>query len=253
MIENINSGLIANFLFAIIIIVIGWMIYFLTERRKMLNFFNITETKRLVIYLSNLRIIRGGSIGIDNQPRAYAGPTVVYGEQVTASKYKERFNYLVPALSESPSLLSKILFADIKVTSLPSPLSENEIEANSSIISFGSPGYNKVSEFIENHHDSIMRFVNDNSEIQVTNLPNLTDGEIGLIQRIAVQQDGVNRSLFYVAGLAEHGTVGAANYLLNNWKLLRKKYRDDESFIISVRFPINNIANYTIDFERRIE
>ena len=92
----------------------------------MLCFFNITETKRLVIYLSNLRIISGGSIGIDNQTRAYSGTTVVYGEQDTATKYKERFNYLIPSLSESPSLWSKILFADIKVTSLPSPLSEKK-------------------------------------------------------------------------------------------------------------------------------
>ena len=253
MIENIGAGIIANLLFAGIIVLIGWTIYYFTERRKLLSFFSITDTKRIVIYLSNLRITRGGSIGVDNQPRAYSGTTVVYGEQETASRYKESFNYLVPSLSESPSFMSKILFADIKVTSLPSPLTDGEIETNSSIIAFGSPGYNKVSEFIENLDDSVMQFVDDNNAIQITELPNFTDSRLGFIQRLVVNQDDVNRSIFYTAGLAEIGTVGAANYLIKNWKLLRKKYGDNISFIIAIRFPNNNLDNYTISFERRIE
>lgn len=253
MLENISSGLIANLLFAGLIITFGWIIYYVTERRKLLKFFNIADTKRMVIYLSNLRITPGGSIGIDNKPRAYAGTTVVYGEQEAAAKYKERFNYLAPSLSESPSFMSKILFADIKVTSLPSPLTEGKIEANSSIISFGSPGYNKVSEFIENLPDSVMQFVNNNREIQIKNLPNFTDTRLGFIQRLVVNQEVVNRSIFYTAGLAEIGTVGAANYLVKNWKTLRKKYSDNNSFIIAVRFQNDNLDNYTIDFERLIE
>lgn len=253
MIENISSGIIANLLFVAIMICLGWTIYYLTERKKLLSFFNISDTKRMVIYLSNLRIISGGSLGIDNNPRGYSGTTVVYGEQETASKYKESFNYLAPSLSESPSFMSNILFADIKVTSLPSPLTEDEIEANSSIISFGSPGYNKVSEFIENLPDSVMKFVNDNREIQITNLPNFTDTRLGFIQRLVVNQEDVTRSIFYTAGLAEIGTVGAAYYLVKNWKLLRKTYGDNTSFVIAVRFPNNNLDNYTISFERRIE
>lgn len=253
MFENICSGLIANLLSAILILAFGWIIFNLTERKKLLGFFNIDVTKKMVIYLSNLRVNQGGAFGIDNLPRGYYGMAVVYNEHVIASKYKEKFNYLVPSLSESPSFMSKILFADIKITVLPSPLTENEIEVNPSIISFGSPGYNFVSRFIENNDHSVMEFVNDNREVQVTHLPNFTNGEIGFIQKLVIDSNGVKRSLFYTAGISERGTVGAANFLVNNWKVLRKRYGDNKSFIIAIRFPNDNIDNYTIDFERAIE
>jgi hypothetical protein len=250
--ENIIGGVISNFIFLLLIVGIGWTIYFFTERRKLLGFFNIKNTKRLVIYLGNLRIIQGGSLGTDNLTRGYCGTTIVYSEQVTATKYKERFNYLVPSISESPTFLSKILFSDIIVTSLPSPLSENEIEANCSIISFGSPGYNKVSEVIENYADTSVRFTNDNSTIQLDNIPPLNDPFNGFIQRLVINNDRSSRSIFYVAGLSEHGTIGAANYLINNWKQLRRKYGDNSSFYIVVRFPTANFDNYTIVSEREI-
>jgi len=179
MIENIFSGVIANALFAILIIIIGWITYYLTERRKLLKFFGISDTKRLVIYLSNLRIVSGGSIGIDNRSRSYSGLTVVYNEQSIASKFKEKFNYLVPSLSDSPSFLSKILFADISIISISSPLNSSEVEAASSIVALGSPGYNVVSSMIENNRNSAVKFINDNSAIQITNVPNITDGANG--------------------------------------------------------------------------
>lgn len=253
MIENIFSGVIANTLFAILIIIIGWITYYLTERRKLLKFFGISDTKRLVIYLSNLRIVSGGSIGIDNKPRSYFGPAVVYNELSVASKFKEKFNYIVPSLSDSPSFLSQILFADISVISMSSPLNNSKIEATSSIVTLGSPGYNVVSSMIENNINSAVKFINDNSAIQITNVPNITDSANGFIQRLVVNNDDKKRCLFYAAGLSELGTVGATNYLVENWKALRKKYKDNESFVIVLRFPTSNINNYTIDLERKIE
>jgi hypothetical protein len=253
LIGNIFSGFVANLLFAIFLIGVGWLVYYTTERRKLLRFFNIVDTKRLVIYLSNLRVIPGGTIGIDNVNRRYYGHAVVYNEQLFATKFKERFNYLVPSLSESPSFLSKIVFADITVSITPSPLLESEIGTNSSIISFGSPGYNKASSFIENNPKSIARFVNDNGAIQVQNVPNMSNTSNGFIQRIVSNSDDCKRSLFYVAGLSEKGTIGAANYLLKNWKILSKKYRNYESFLIVLTFPTDNLDNFSITLERKIE
>jgi len=253
MIENIFTGFLANFFFAIFLIGVGWLIYFITERRRLLKFFNIADTKRLAIYLSNLRVIPGGTIGIDNLNRAYYGHAVVYNEQLYATRFKERFNYLVPSLSETPSFLSKIVFADITISIVPSPLNESEIGANSSIISFGSPGYNKASSLIENNQLSVVRFINDNQAIQVRNVPNLTDTSNGVIQRLVIDTTECKRSLFYVAGLSERGTIVAANYLLKNWKALNKKYKNDESFIVVIKFPTDNYDNFTIALERKLE
>ena len=206
----------------------------------------------MVIYLGNLRILEGGSLGTDDLPRGYVGTTVVYSEQITATKYKERFNYLAPSLSETPSFFSKIFFSDIKVTSVPSPLTENGIEANCSIVSFGSPGYNKVSEIIESYPETRVRFVNDNSAIQLDNIPPISDTLNGFIQRLVLTNDRSTRSVFYIAGLSEHGTIGAASYLIDNWRHLRKKYGDYTSFNVVIRFPTANFDNYTIVSERAI-
>jgi len=248
--ESIIQGVISNFIFLILLIAIGWLLYFFTERRKLLEFFGIKDSKRLVIYLGNLRITHGGSLGVDNRPRNYSGTTIVYNEQLTASKYKEQFNYLIPSLSDSPSFLSKILFSDIKVTSIPSPLKKNEIEVNCSLVSFGSPGYNKVSEEIETYSETKIKFSNDFQSIELDNLPPLKDTLNGFIQRLILHNDGQTRSVFYVAGLSEHGTIGAANYLIDNWRQLRKKYGENKSFTIVIRFPNSNYENFTIVSER---
>jgi hypothetical protein len=250
---DILSGFLANLSFALFLILLGWLVYYATKRRRLLKFFNIKSSKRLVIYLSNLRIITGGSLGIDNKQRSYNGFAVVYNEQLFATKFKERFNYLIPALSESPSFLRKIVFADINVSIIPSPIQESEIEANSSIISFGSPGYNLVSKVIEKNSKSVARFTNDNNGIQIQNLPNLNNPFNGFIQRIVQNTSDNNRNLFYVAGLSERGTIGAANYLLRNWEKISKRYKNDDSFIIVVNFPTDNVENYSIVFEKKIE
>jgi len=250
MTNSILSDLIANVIFTLLIIGFGWTLHYLTERRKLLKFFNITSSKRLVIYLSNIRVQSGGSIGTDNQPRGYFGTTVVLSELVTATKFKENFNYLAPALSESPKFLSKILFADIKVTIVPSVLHSQDIENQTTIISFGSPGYNVVSGEIEGDNRSRVRFTNDNSGITVTNIPVITDVDNGFIQRIVDNQRG--RSTFYAAGLSEKGTVGAATFLTRNWKHLNKKYSSDKSFLIMLRFSTDSFDNWTIDFENEV-
>lgn len=249
---DILSGFLANLFFAIFLIAVGWVIYYLTERRKLLKFFNIENTKRLIIYLSNLRINPGGAVGIDGKRRSYNGKAVVYDEQVVATKFRERFNYLIPSLSESPSFLRKIVFADINISIIPSPLQDSEIETNCSLLTFGSPGYNIVSTFIEKNPYSVVRFSNDNTGIQVQNLPNINIAYHGFIQRLVLKTSECERNLFYIAGLSTRGTVGAGYYLLKNWKNLRKKYKDDESFIIVIAFPTENLDTYSIVFEKKI-
>jgi hypothetical protein len=123
---------------------------------------------------------------------------------------------------------------------------------NCSIISFGSPGYNKVSEVIEANQKSKVRFINDNCAFQLDNIPPIHDTLTGFIQRLVINNDGLTRSIFYIAGLSEHGTIGAANYLISNWKRLNNKYGNKTSFNIVLKFPTGNFDNYTIIYERTI-
>ncbi len=185
--------------------------------------------------------------------RSYNGLAVVLNEQLYAARFRERLNYLVPSLSESHSFLRKIVFSDITVSIISSPLLESEIESNTSIISFGSPGYNKASSFIEKSKNSAVKFVNDNTVIQIENESAINNPLNGIIQRLVSNSTDNKRNLFYVAGLSERGTIGAANYLAKNWKSLSKRYKDDESFIVVVTFPTENIDNYSVVLERKIE
>jgi hypothetical protein len=73
--ESIAQNLVAEFLFLLILLALGWLLYRVTRRGPLLSFFGIKGSKRLVVYLSNLRIQRGGAPGC----RRVA--TVVRGER----------------------------------------------------------------------------------------------------------------------------------------------------------------------------
>ena len=61
----------SNLLTLAILIVLGWLVYYSDSRRHRLSFFGIQRTKKLVVYLSHLRVQRGGAIGVDGTPRSF--------------------------------------------------------------------------------------------------------------------------------------------------------------------------------------
>lgn len=247
--ENILVEIIANFIFSAILILLGWFVYITTRRNRMMDFFNIKKTKRIVIYLSNIIVQRGGSKGYDGVLRNYYGSTVVLQEQVAANKFRETMNYLAPSLSEGSSVLGKILLSDIKISIVASPNEIGEIDSDATIISFGSPGYNIVSKFIEEHPKTICKFIRNNSSIAAPSLKIEDEEHIGFIQKIYDPQKG--KSLFYAAGVAELGTIGAARYLADNWVTLNKRYGPNKSFFEILKFQ--DVNNYTIISQREID
>jgi hypothetical protein len=216
-------------------------------------------------------------------------------ELLAANRFKELFNYLIPALSDFPNILSKILYSDTQVQISLSPLNYGEIEKSTAIITIGSPAYNIVSEYVEKEFHTTARvssgivYVNNatpvdpadidwssittspstiqasgtaareprsvaytdsheevsfsppgnavnqledkKSEINIDGLDPITNPNYGFIERIIDRTN--KRYIFYVAGLSEAATAGAANYLANNWSYLTK-YKD-EKFIVVIR------------------
>src|SRR5690242_13180453 len=71
-VQNVVSGI------ALIFIVIGasWLVHNLTERAALLAFFNVKQSKQVVVYLSNLGVVPGGARGQDNLPRSFQGPAI---------------------------------------------------------------------------------------------------------------------------------------------------------------------------------
>jgi hypothetical protein len=243
MCENITAGVIANTIFFVFTVLVGWSAFLLFRRRGLLKFFAVGENKRITIYLSNIRVVQGGSIGTDGKKRNYSGTTVTLGESTQGNLFLNLFSYLVPGLSSQPGVLKYLSVSDVQVVVSPSPLSVDDIDKTSTIVTLGSPGYNIVSKWVQETLNPRMFFTNDNSAISVKGLPNITDAKQSFIQRIYDSHN--KRWVFYTAGLSELGTIGAAYFLASGWRPLFKKFTSEKfEHVISVN--LQNCQESTI-------
>lgn len=326
--EAIAQNLVSDAIFIVIVIVLGWLLLLVSGRRKLLTFFGVKESRRIVIYLSRIGVIEGGAVGIDGKTRSYSGFTGAFGEVQTADLFRKIFNYLLPALADIPDWLKKLLISDVEVEIKPSPTEMDILESAASFITLGSPAYNITSRFVEETLKSQARFelgyrdlsdgedskqilkaiadtgvatastfeleddnkakrvatiapVSDSSSatgpaklvwyrennacnaantldkpaeenvpsaIQLPNVPPITDLYQGFVERIVDAEN--ERSVFYVAGISEFGTQGAAYHLATHWKDLAKKYKKDTSFVVLLCFEQNDYKSSTVVFER---
>ena len=90
--------------------------------------------------------------------------------------------------------------------------------------------------------------IQEESKIIVTDTGEYTDATYGFVQRITDGRTG--RSFFYVAGLSPLSTTGAAYYLLTKWNFLHKKYKNNQSFFIMLRFNPADYKKWTFCFEK---
>lgn len=241
---GILENLIAEFIFLAILIIFGLLIYYFTKRRKLLKFFGINKWKKLIIYVANLRVQPGGANDYHNIPRSYQGTAIPYGEMLASNHIKHGFSFLIPALSDSPGILSKLGVSDIKIEITPSPVFGIPIEHSCSVISLGSPAYNLVSSLIETNYNSRLRFDPNGLFITVAGQSPITVGDIGIIERVVDNPE--KRNFFYVAGLSEFATSRAGFFLIDQWKRLFDLYGSDKSFIVVVRFDLNSLSSWQI-------
>jgi len=238
----------ASFTVLAVLVFISWV---LVQRRRqgLISFFGVSKSKRLRLYFSLLRVPQFGAIGADGQPRSFGGSAIPSGELEFLVPYEGLFNYVVPALQEQPGLWRHVFFADVDIVASPAPISANEIEKESSMISFGSPAYNCVSGWIETDLHALGRFIQDNRSIEVANVPAFRDPMHCFVQRVRIG-DGPSKA-FYVGGMNEPSTQAAAYYLLASWEKLRDRYGDRENFCIVLKGEPNDYTKATILLERR--
>jgi len=245
---SIIVNVVSDFVFVAIVIVAGWVVFATTRRTRLLSFYGLDASRRIVVYLSNLRVMSGGAIGIDSRRRSYQGSAGAFGEMHVATEFRDLFNYLVPSLSERPGLLSKLLISDVQVQLRPSPLSQGQIEPSCPFVTLGSPAYNAASGYVESQLNSKARFVADGSAILVEDMEPLTDTTLGFVERIVDPER--SKRVFYAAGLSELGTIGAAHFLATQWARLHRSYSDDTPFLVMLRFEPTNFRLWSVVFER---
>jgi hypothetical protein len=239
---------ISSFIFLFLILAGGWIVHHFSTRRALLSFFNITHPKRIIIYLSHLRITEGGAIGIDNIPRSFAQSAIPVYESNLIPIFQRLFNVVIPGVESQPGFLQKLLVSDVAVEVVPSPIDDGDIDRQSTFIAVGSPGYNIASSRAENKLHSNTKFSQDNNAIEVPDVPPLTDKRYGFVQRVVDRMTG--QIAFYVAGVSSVGTTCAALFLAKRWLYLSKKYPGKKDFCIVVKATTEDGRSYEIVFER---
>jgi hypothetical protein len=241
---NVVSEFIALFL----LISIGLLIYYFSRRRHLLQFFNITESKRIIIYLSHLRIILGGALGVDDQRRSFGESAIPLTEVRLINVFQRLFNFIVPGVETLPGFLKSMLISDVDVSILPSPLTTGDVERSDTLVSIGSPGYNMASNYIETSLHPAGTFTNDNSSISISGLQPISDLRCGFVQRVYNQTTG--QMAFYLAGMSSLGTYGSVIFLAKRWRYLSKKYRGTCPFCIVIKVTSNDGQQSEIILER---
>ncbi|MBN1934583.1 MAG: hypothetical protein JW934_07950 [Anaerolineae bacterium] len=159
--SGIFENILSDFIFLVLSIWIAYIIFVVTWRQKLFKFFGINKHKpqRLIIYLSSLNVLSGGTTGIDRQRRCYSGTAVSFKEQEAATHIHRLFTFPIPSvLNEKPSVLEKINISGTQVQIQPSPCSKDQLDHSATLIALGSPAYNKASEYIETDLNSKVKF-----------------------------------------------------------------------------------------------
>ena len=155
---GIIENLLSDALFILLILILGWLWVHFTRRTQLHAFFGVSGSRRIVIYLSNIRVLTFGAVGLSGQKMSYQGSTVAHGEMLAANRIRDLFSFIIPSASEGPTFLSRLLFSDVLVQVLLSPLDAHDVDAQAPLISLGSPAYSAASLFIETNTPGGARF-----------------------------------------------------------------------------------------------
>jgi hypothetical protein len=321
-VDGIAENIVAEIIMFLLLAILGWMAFVLTKRAQLLKFYGVHESRRIIIYLSNLKVTPGGAAGIDGQPRSYRGSAVARGEMDVANRIRDLFNNPFPFLFGKPGILNKLLISDIQVELAAPPEHQEQVEHPSSFITLGSPAYNVASAFVETRlqprakfgsvsasspratetssgtvrvttdappitggsidniippsgapcdkppaddivswlewaveaHSSAVSTVSleEESDVQpailVRDVPPIVDPTYAFVERIVDREQ--HRNVFYVAGLSELGTTGAAHFLATEWLQQHRKHPRDTNFLIVLRINPTDFKRWSIVFER---
>ena len=213
---NILLGICANVLTLVIGVGLAWAWHLSVGRRKLMRFFGVASSERKVrIFIGNLQA--------QGVPRGYVG----FEESFAARRLQGLFQSLIPGASNFSTALGFLRLADIDAEVVPAMPGDPSIILDQSSISIGSNLSNQASAMIERdlkspvHSDTSGAFA-----IVIPNLEPIRSPYHGVLVKLC--RNG--KCFFYAFGAAEYGSAGAAHYLVNNWRVMQKKYGNEVQF-----------------------
>ena len=87
------------------------------------------------------------------------------------------------------------------------------------------------------------------SGISIRGLPEITDLDRCFVERLVDRSREI--TVFYAAGLTEHGTRAAAHCLATKWRDLHQRFKADSPFLVLLRVDPEDYTVYEIVLERR--
>jgi hypothetical protein len=193
--------------------------------------------------LSNLDIGLGGAAGADRIPRSFRGDALAAGEMSAVPIVQRLFNMVVPGAKEFPGPLKRMLWSDIEVNVHPAPRNVNNVSSEVGVITIGSPAYNGVSRYVEDHLEALAYFENDYSEIHRRGTGSIPIcSNTAFVQRVVDQATG--DVVFYLAGMDAVPTRGAVHFLATNWHHLDRRFPGSFQFCVVIRVTSTDGSRY---------
>ncbi len=245
--KGIFQNVLSDFITLAILAGFGLIVIFTTERSVRLDFFNVRQSKSMVVYLSRLFIVNEGSVGRDYvQNRdvlgSFQGIAFPKYEADFMPRFQSLFNFIIPGTENVAGFLQKLFVADVSVTFCPAPAAEEHVENTGTFVSLGSPLYNAASRRVEEHFKPPATFSQAGGLLLYGEEIEDKTNTYAFVQRVRNPQTG--QTAFYLAGSSWQATTAAINYFFEHWRQLAKDYPKGEPFCIIVRALVGANAQY---------
>ena len=251
--SNVISGIIANFLTAVLFFILTWTVYLffiIRERKRLLRFLGVNHKfPNLKILLSRVEVKPGGTIPVEGETihHGYVGPAISKPEYDAALILYRRINprWLASIPNRVRDLLSRRYISLIRLEPMidVSPKNIDEIPKRTNLILVGSSVYNGATKLYLDQSKESFEFSSKDklSEggkferviklrkygMEGVEIPGRSrKRELGIIQRVSNKEDG--NTVLISAGLGAEATFGCTKYLAENMADLESKYRQKE-------------------------
>lgn len=219
-----------------VLIFIIWAVYSHFRRRPLLSFFGVYRTRRLYLFLSQISVLSGGSIGNDRRPRSFQGRAITFLESLAIARFQHLFRVPAKGIGTFVRHFRRIVLDDVVVEAFPAQHTLTDFDRSTSFVTLGSPGYNGVSGWIERNRSIFAQFADDNKMISINGVNVQSDAHpnLAFLQKLSMHADG--RVAFYAAGITEISTLSAYKMLIDEWSELRRQFGNREFCVV---FSVN--------------
>jgi hypothetical protein len=225
---NIVAELLAAAILAFLGLVAPLIWYYFSTYRSLLEFFGLRPERRdLILYLSSLRIPRGGALDAKGVQRSYSGLALSADEATVIGPFVRLLTELQakPLYALFRWIARKHWSLQVRPLVYSAPLVPTDIEF-ANLITLGTPGYNEVTGYYHQHGAPTLKWAQNNTQIEICRgpqsgqlIPNPDQQDLAILEKL--RDDSKGTTVFIAAGLGVNGTRGAAEYLLRNWRKLR--------------------------------